>query len=321
MIQDPAKNKRHRQQILNKDSLVAFIIISLPLLYLFIHTYLSRDISSISIGNLNYNLPKNTNFGNLVFYLFISFIKITYISIWYITCKNKWYKAIITLLILQFYRLVTTFNYDIFFIEHNTHTFKRFYEIGLGVLFVLVLLPTLNYLRKHFNTYNVLKHIDEKLKNKKTTKLESIWTRKDWIFFYSIIFTVLCYFFVIQYISYFKYSSHIDITQISRYKITLFYILTDRITLIIYLLTWLLSCHYWWQHALIIPVSVYTIQIITLFQVAPNDIDNIELIYITPILFIVISVLYLLRRNTLEKIDVLSLLEYVEKKITDINTR
>ncbi len=321
MIQDPAKDKYYRQQILNKDSLVAFIIISLPLLYLFINTYLSRDISSISIWNLNYNLQKNTCSGNFIFYLFIRFIKITYVSIWYITCKNKWHKAIIALLILQFYRLVTTFNYDISIIEHNTHIFKRFYEIGLSVLLALIILPTLDYLRKHFNTYNVLKHIDEKLNNKEITKLENTWVIKDWIFFYLIIFTGLCYFLAIQYISYFKYPSDFDTTQINRYKITLFYVLTDRITLIIYLLTWLSSCYYWWQHALIIPISVFTIQIVTLFQVVPNDIDNIEIIYITPILFIVISVLYFLRRNTLEKIDVLSLLEYIEKKITDINTQ
>ncbi len=322
MVQNPTENKRYRQKILKKDLLVAFLIITLPLL-LSIHNYISMNHDTFSLLGFSYQLRIYSHLSNFAFYFFIDLVKLFYIIIWFITCKNKWYKAIIALLILQSYLLTYTFNYEFQFINHPIQFIKDLEEIGLGIILTLILLPILFKLRKQFNTYNVLSHINERLQEDNITPSNTQWTRKDWIFFFSIILIVLTYFGVDQYISYLKASPNFDNSPIGLYrsKTTLYYILTGRITPILYLSIWLISCRYWWYHAILIPISVYVVQIVTSLQVNLSHIDKGEYVYIIPILLIVIGMLYLIRRSTLEKIERLSLLEEVELKIEELNDK
>ncbi|APD06689.1 hypothetical protein UJ101_01165 [Flavobacteriaceae bacterium UJ101] len=322
MVQNPTENKRYRQKILKKDLLVAFLIITLPLL-LNIHNYISSNHDTFSFSNFNYQLKGYSNLSNFVFYFFIDLVKFSYIIIWFITCKNKWYKAITALLILQSYLFIYTLNYEFHFIENKIQVIQLLQEIGIGILLTLFILPLLFKLRKQFNTYNVLLHVNKRLQEANTTPSNTQWSRKDWIFFFSIILIVLTYFVVTQYIYYLKISPNFDNSPIGLYrsKTTLYFILTGRITPILYLSIWLISCRYWWYHAILIPISVYVVQIVTSLQVNLAHIDKGEYVYIIPILLIVIGMLYLIRRSTLEKIERLSLLEEVELKIEELKDK
>lgn len=319
MVQNPIENKHYRQKILKKDLWVVFLIITLPLL-LNLHNYISTNHNTLSVLGWTYELKEYSNLSSFSFYLFIDLVKFFYILLWFITCKNKWYKAIIALLILQSYRLVNTFNYEFHFIDDKVQLIQRVEEIGMGILLTLLLLPLLFKLRKRFNTYQVMLHVDERLQEVDQMPSDTRWTRADWIFFFLILFIVLAYFGVTQYIYYLKTSPGFDNSPIGLYreKTTLYFILTGRITPILYLSIWLISCRYWWYHALLIPISVYVVQIVTSLQVNLTHIDKGEYLYIVPILLIVIGMLYLLRRSTLEKIERLSLLEEVEEKIDRI---
>ncbi len=315
-MKNPAEKKRYHQKILKKDFLVISLILALPLL-LNLHNYISSNHDTLSLWGFHYQLKSYSNLSNFVFYFFIDFVKFAYVALWFVTCKNNWYKVLIALLILQSYLLVYTFNYEFHFINYPIQWIQRLGEIGLGVLLILLLLPFLFRLRKRFNTYHVLLQIQQKLEEKNIPSLNTKWSQKDWIFFCLILLIVIAYFGTTQYIYYLKTSPSFDNGPIGLYqsKTTLFFALTARITPLLYLSVWLITCRYWWYHVLIIPVCVYVVQIIISLHVNFAEIDKGEYVYIIPVLLVVISVIYYIREQTLEKIELLHILERIESKI------
>ncbi len=315
-MKDPIEKKRYHQKVLKKDLLVVFLILTLPLL-LNLHNYISNHHNVISLWGFTYQLKGYSNLSNFVFYFFIDFVKFAYITLWFVTCKNNWYKALIALLILQSYLLVYTFNYEFHFIIHPVQWIQRLGEIGLGALPALLLLPFLFQLRKRFNTYHVLLQIKKRLKEQNIPSLNTKWSQKDWFFFCLILFIVIAYFGTTQYIYYLKTAPDFDNSPIGFYqeKTILFFALTARITPLLYLSVWLITCRYWWYHALSIPVCVYLVQIFILLQVNSNDIDKGEYVYLIPVLLIVIGILYFIRKQTLQKIELFHILERIELNI------
>ncbi len=320
MKENPVKNKRYRQKIVGQDLVVAFLIITLPLL-LNVHNYVSSNLTHFSFLGFNYHLQGYSNVSSLVFYFSLNFIKLLYVIIWFITCKNSWYKAVIALLILQSYLIVNSFNYELKFLVDEIHFFKFLKELGVGILLTVIILPFFFFLRKRFNTYHVLRQVDEKLQS--TTLINSESTQKNTFFFYAIIGIVVGYFIINQYLYYLKSNPDFDNSAIGFYqtKTTLFFVLTGRITPILYLSLWLISCRYWWYHALVVPISVYIVQLYTALQINSNHIDKGEYLYIIPILVMVIGVLYFIRQNTLQKIERLSILEEVELRIEELKKK
>ncbi len=316
------KKKRYHQKVLKKDLLVVFLILTLPLL-LNLHNYVSSNHDTISLLGFHYQLKGYSNLSNLVFYFFIDFVKFAYITLWFVTCKNNWYKALIALLILQSYLLVYTFNYEFHFIEHPIRWIQRLGEIGLGALLALLLLPFLFHLRKRFNTYQVFLQIEKKLEEQNIPSLNTKGPQKDWFFFCLILFIVIAYFGTMQYIYYLKTAPNFDNSPIGLYqsKTTLFFALTARITPLLYLSVWLITCRYWWYHALSIPVCVYLLQIIIALQVNSNEIDKNDYIRIFPLAFLVIVVLYFTRQKILTRIGKFAILEEVESKIKQIKKK
>ncbi len=320
MKENPVKNKRYRQKIVGQDLVVAFLIITLPLL-LNVHNYVSSDLTHFSFFGFTYYLEGYGDVSSLVFYLFVDLVKVSYISIWFITCKNNWYRAIIALLVLQSYLVIRGFNYELKFIEDEIRFFKFLKELGVGVFLTIIALPFLFFLRKRFNTYHVLHQVDKKLQS--TTLTNSKSTGKNTFFFYAIIGIVVGYFIITQYLYYLKSNPDFDNSAIGFYqtKTTLFFVLIARITPILYLSLWLISCKYWWHHALVVPISVYVVQLYTALQINSNSIDKGEYLYIIPILVMVIGVLYFIRQNTLQKIERLSILEEVELRIEELKKK
>lgn len=320
MMENPIKNKQYRRQSVGRDLVIAFLIITLPLL-LNVHNYISSDLTSFSFLGFTYHLQGYNSVSNLFFYFFNSLVKFLYIFIWFITCKNRWYKAIIALLILSFYWIVLFFNREFSFINDEIRFHRFLKELATGVLLTMFFLPLFSLLRKKFNTYYVLNQVDEKLQDDKV--INSGLNQNYQFFFYAIIIIVISYFTLTQLLYFLRDSPNFDNSPIGFYptKTRLFFILIGRITPILYLSLWLISCRYWWHHALVIPVSVYIVQVYTALQVNVNDLDKGEYLYITPILLMVIGVLYFIRQNILQKIEKLSVLEDVELRIEKLKNK
>ncbi|WP_224490537.1 hypothetical protein [Robertkochia flava] len=71
----------------------------------------------------------------------------------------------------------------------------------------------------------------------------------------------------------------------------------------LYLITiWFLTCKHWWYHAILIPISMYVFQLMSLFNEDIRFIDEFEIYYIIPIMMIVIPLVYLIRLKIFDKV-------------------
>ena len=82
----------------------------------------------------------------------------------------------------------------------------------------------------------------------------------------------------------------------------LFWILTSKAIPLVLILIWFFTNRNWWYHALIVPIAMYTYQIIGLFNDDIKFIDQYQLIYLLPFMAIVIPSIYLLRAKMFDKI-------------------
>ncbi|WP_457616237.1 hypothetical protein [Lutibacter sp.] len=61
------------------------------------------------------------------------------------------------------------------------------------------------------------------------------------------------------------------------------------------LFIWFLTNKHWWVHAIIIPISVYLFQLISVINDSERYVDEVEFIYTVPIVVIIMVILYFLR--------------------------
>jgi magnesium-transporting ATPase (P-type) len=82
-----------------------------------------------------------------------------------------------------------------------------------------------------------------------------------------------------------------------------FWIFTSKAIPLMLLLIWFFTNRHWWYHTLIVPIAMYTYQIVALFNDDYTYIDELQLIYLVPIMAIVVPSIYLLRAKMFNKIN------------------
>jgi hypothetical protein len=73
------------------------------------------------------------------------------------------------------------------------------------------------------------------------------------------------------------------------------------------LIIWFITNKHWWVHALIIPITVYLFQIISVINDSELYVDEVEFIYTVPIAVIIMVILYFLRNKMSVYIQALDL--------------
>lgn len=58
---------------------------------------------------------------------------------------------------------------------------------------------------------------------------------------------------------------------------------------------WFITNKHWWVHSLIIPISVYLFQLISVINDSEAYVDEVEFIYTVPIAVIIMTILYFIR--------------------------
>jgi len=81
------------------------------------------------------------------------------------------------------------------------------------------------------------------------------------------------------------------------------------------LIIWFLTCKHWWVHAIIIPISVYLFQLITVINDSEKYIDEVEFIYTVPITVLVITIMYYLRSKLAIFIQAVDLKKEMDDKM------
>lgn len=76
---------------------------------------------------------------------------------------------------------------------------------------------------------------------------------------------------------------------------TYIFLLFSKLVPLLILFIWFLTNKHWWVHALIIPISVYLFQLISIINDSEEVFDNVEFIYTVPIAVVVFLILYFVR--------------------------
>tara|TARA_B100000929_G_C15482309_1_gene411616 strand:- start:980 stop:1582 length:603 start_codon:yes stop_codon:yes gene_type:complete len=95
---------------------------------------------------------------------------------------------------------------------------------------------------------------------------------------------------------------------------------TGKITPLFLLLIWFFTCKHWWYHVILIPIAMYTYQLVVIFyQDVYMKVDFMDingLIYLAPFFIIILSIVYLIRIKIFDRVYGLDLSELDETEIS-----
>lgn len=73
------------------------------------------------------------------------------------------------------------------------------------------------------------------------------------------------------------------------------YYFSSKFVPLLLLFVWFITNKQWWVHALIIPITVYLFQLISVVNDSEVYMDEVEFIYTTPFLVLIVVILYFVR--------------------------
>lgn len=77
--------------------------------------------------------------------------------------------------------------------------------------------------------------------------------------------------------------------------------LSSKIVPLYLLLIWFFTCRHWWHWILLVPIAMYTFQLWGVIK-QNTSVDELEFIYLVPLMMIIIPVVYLIRAKLFNKI-------------------
>ncbi len=96
--------------------------------------------------------------------------------------------------------------------------------------------------------------------------------------------------------SFFTYDS----TYYKSVQTTAYWVLSKLVPLV-FVILWFLTCKEWWYHVILIPIAMYTFQLISIFNDDVQSVDEIEIYYIIPVMMIIVPIVYIIRIKLFDK--------------------
>jgi len=96
---------------------------------------------------------------------------------------------------------------------------------------------------------------------------------------------------------------------------TFAWIFLSKLITLVLLLVWFFTCKHWWYFAILIPITMYMLQIISLIG---NDLDKsnlVEIYFLAPVIIFVLAILYTIRTKIFDgihNIDLSEINKYLE---------
>lgn len=81
------------------------------------------------------------------------------------------------------------------------------------------------------------------------------------------------------------------------------WVYTGKIVPLILIFIWFFTCRHWWYHALLVPIVMYSFQIITSYNAELLHTDENQILFLLPVLVIVVPSIYLIRAKMFNKIN------------------
>ncbi|MDX1828464.1 MAG: hypothetical protein R3342_02845 [Lutibacter sp.] len=95
------------------------------------------------------------------------------------------------------------------------------------------------------------------------------------------------------------------------------YTLFSKFVPLLLLLIWFATNKHWWVHVLIIPISAYLFQFISVINDSATYIDQFEFIYTIPFLIVVMAILYTIRYKLSIYVKAVDLKKEMDKKMDE----
>lgn len=95
-----------------------------------------------------------------------------------------------------------------------------------------------------------------------------------------------------------------------------------KIMPLLLLLIWFFTCKHWWYHSILIPISMYSYQLVTAFyqdlylEMVSFNIDSNQLVYLAPFFIGVLFILYLVRIQIFDRVYGIDLSELNETDVS-----
>ncbi len=67
------------------------------------------------------------------------------------------------------------------------------------------------------------------------------------------------------------------------------------------LLMWFFTCKHWWHWIILVPITMYAFQLWGVLNES-NNLDELELIYLLPLMLVVVPVVYVIRAKLFDKV-------------------
>ena len=80
-----------------------------------------------------------------------------------------------------------------------------------------------------------------------------------------------------------------------------FYYYFLKLTPLILLIIWFVTCKQWWYHAILIPISMYSFQLYSVLSFDSNKIDENEILYIIAVTMVIVPIVYFIRIKLVDK--------------------
>ena len=80
-----------------------------------------------------------------------------------------------------------------------------------------------------------------------------------------------------------------------------FYYYLLKITPLVLLVVWFVTCKHWWYHAILIPISMYSFQLFSVITYESELVDENEILYVVGGSMIVIPIVYFIRVKLVDK--------------------
>jgi len=77
--------------------------------------------------------------------------------------------------------------------------------------------------------------------------------------------------------------------------------ITNKIVPLYLFLIWFFTCKHWWHWVILVPISMYSFQLWGLVNQNKN-LDELELIYILPLMLIIVPAVYVIRAKLFDKV-------------------
>jgi hypothetical protein len=81
------------------------------------------------------------------------------------------------------------------------------------------------------------------------------------------------------------------------------WIFSNKAIPLLLLIIWFFTNKHWWYHALLVPIVMYSYQIFVLFNEDQGHLDELQIIYMLPLMAIVIPSIYLIRARIFNRIN------------------